>query len=113
MDEFIAQGEELFGKNKKDWKWRCVSCGEVQSYHDFEKIGVKEIEGVVHFSCIGRYSEARGCNWTLGGLFTIHEKEITGPNGDTHAVFNFEGEPYSNEREEAFKKKKTMAFEKV
>jgi hypothetical protein len=63
--------------------------------------GVKPdvVETVVAFSCEGRFSRAgpwpsskdqsakagarrkvRGCDWTLGGMFQLHELEITFPD---------------------------------
>ena len=106
-EEFMEQGEKLFGKDKKEWKFRCISCGECQTYNDFKEAGVDDPSGYVHFSCIGRFDEKRGCNWTLGGLFTIHQKEVDGC-----PVFNFEGEPYDKDREKALSKNRTMAFAK-
>ena len=68
MKEWQSRGEELFGKDKKNWKFKCVNCGEVQSYHDFKEAGVENPENYVYFSCIGRFVKSRGCDWTLGGL---------------------------------------------
>lgn len=112
FEQLAEQGEELFGKDKKEWRFRCISCGECQTYNEFKAAGVEDPSGLVHFSCIGRYVEGRGCNWTLGGLFTIHEKEV-GRDGKMHPVFNFDGEPYSEEREQALSKKQTAAFKKI
>lgn len=114
IGEFIKQAEELFGKDRKQWRFRCISCGGVQSYNDFKEAGVEEdLDGLVHFSCIGRFVEGRGCNWTLGGFLTIHEKEVTGLDENSHPVFNFDGEPYSEEREKALKSKQTAAFKRI
>lgn len=60
----------------------CVSCGTPQSRQDFVDAGIhptiEESQKHWGFSCIGRWKQAgKGCDWTLGGLFTIHTLEIT------------------------------------
>ena len=86
-DEWQSLGEKLFGSDKKEWKFKCVRCGEVQDYHDFKNAGVENPENYVYFSCIGRFVQNRGCDWTLGGLFQIHNLEVVAPDGDTIPVF--------------------------
>lgn len=84
-DEWLAKGKELYGEKMGEWKFRCPSCGHVQTGNDFKKLkadgnfdGV--IESVVYFSCIGRwlpeatgtiFNKARPCNYTNGGLLCI------------------------------------------
>lgn len=75
-DEWIAQLEAKFGKDPKQWKFKCVQCGGVQCGQDFIDAGVKDPENYVYFSCIGRFVKDRGCDWTLGGLFRIHKMEV-------------------------------------
>lgn len=93
IDEWTKEGEKLFGKDKKTWQFKCVQCGNVQTYHDFEKLGIESPEHYVHFSCIGRFNEKKtGCDWTLGGLFTIHKVEVEDNEGKTHPCFEFNTE---------------------
>jgi hypothetical protein len=87
-EEFLKEGEELFGPDRKDWRFQCISCKGVQTYKDFDRLGVKNIENVVHFSCIGRYGKKGHCDWTLGGLFTIHTKEVM-KDGKANPAFEF------------------------
>lgn len=80
---------------KEHLAFKCVVCGTIQSGFDLIKVGAgkdfESIEGFLGFSCIGRWTNAGeykkkkskkaskttiGCNWTLGGLFTIHKVEI-------------------------------------
>lgn len=75
-DEWIKGLESKFGKDPKQWKFKCVQCGQSQCLQDFIDAGVKEPENYVYFSCIGRYVVGRGCDWTLGGLFQIHKMEV-------------------------------------
>ena len=64
----------------------CVSCGTVQSRQDFVKAGasptIEAAQLYWGFSCIGRHNPAIGCDWTLGGLFTIHTLEIDTEDGE-------------------------------
>ena len=53
------------------------------------------------FSCVGRWTNAGGpferdhprdgsrpCNWTLGGLFSLHEAVVLTPDGQRRATFD-------------------------
>lgn len=75
-EEWECLGKKLYGDDKSKWRFRCVKCGHVQTAQDFRDIGV-DPNGVLYFSCIGRWLKDVGCDWTLGGLLTIHEREIT------------------------------------
>lgn len=79
--------------------FKCVICGTVQSGADWMAATGKpfdEIEPKVGFACIGRATDAgphkrgakpgKGCDWSLGGLFRLHEMEIV--DGDKrHPMF--------------------------
>lgn len=86
---WLAKAEELFGKDPKNWKFRCVRCGHVQSIQDFidNKIPMPHVK--VYHSCIGRWVKDVGCDWTLGGLIQIHEVEVIIPGGNHIPVFDF------------------------
>jgi len=49
--------------------------------------------GYLGFSCIGRFDEKRGCDWTLGGFFQMHTSIIKDVEHE-RPVFDFyeEGE---------------------
>jgi hypothetical protein len=97
---FKAQG--VSGRDHIAFK--CVMCGTVQSLASLKRAGVPpdKAENYIGFSCEGRFNGAgewpsdpkkqkarkkRGCNWTLGGLFQIHELEVTTPDGKLHPSF--------------------------
>ena len=90
--EWIARATELYGEDPNSWRFKCPHCGGVQTRQDFLDVGMGEPDDVFFFSCIGRYTEGRGCDWTLGGLFQIHTSEVTADNGDDVPVFEFEDE---------------------
>lgn len=73
---------------------KCVICGTVQSLADFvDALGkpADEVEKYFGFSCIGRFTGAgphkrgsepgKGCDWTLGGLFTLHTTVVVTDDG--------------------------------
>lgn len=75
----------------------CPQCGTVQSVASLVRAGLSRVsaEAVTGWSCEGRVHEAsarrkgkvRGCDWTLGGLFKIHELEVINPDGKPHPMF--------------------------
>jgi hypothetical protein len=80
---------------------KCPMCGTVQSAADLIAAGAgtdfREVERYLGFSCVGRFIGAgghkegtppgRGCDWTLGGLFQIHELEVVTPDGEHYPRF--------------------------
>jgi len=88
LEEWKNKAKELFGDDYKDWKFKCPQCGNVQSFRDFEGL-VEDPSSVFYFSCIGRWKKGVGCDWTLGGLFRIHEVEITTEDGTVVPSFEF------------------------
>lgn len=92
---------------------RCACCGTVQSLADFIAAGVpqEKAELAVTGSCIGRYTgalegkkPARGCDWTLSGLFSIHRLEVVTPEGEHVPAF----EPATPEEAQAHEKERTQ-----
>jgi hypothetical protein len=95
--ELKAQGV----KTHLDFAFRCPICKTIQSARDLIKAGAGEdfdrVESVLAFSCVGRWTNAgthkkddppgRGCNWTLGGLFQLHELTVVGEDGKKHPRF--------------------------
>ena len=95
FDDWANIGVKLFGKDKKSWKFVCPRCKTTQSFYDFEKytnLNYEQIHTQIAFSCIGRNTKEKGCDWTLGGLFKIHEKEVINDNNEVRPMFLFYGE---------------------
>lgn len=101
LDEFraalIAQGVP----SHEHFAFKCPVCKTVQSARSLIDAGAgatfDDVEKYLGYSCVGRFSDAgpwrkdeppgRGCNWTLGGLFQIHELEVITRDGEHHPRF--------------------------
>ena len=91
LKEWIEKGEILFGKDRTKWKFVCPKCKTVQTLQDIIDTGVsiEDAQGYFAYSCIGRFTKEKGCNWTLGGLLQIHTTEVIMPDGKKRPVFEF------------------------
>lgn len=92
-NEWIAEAERRFGKDIKNWRFRCPVCGHIQSIGDFEPY--KVTPNTAFFSCIGRWdghigSKKSPCNYTLGGLFNLAKVYVIDEEGARHPVFDFD-----------------------
>ena len=89
-DAWLQKAKDLFGKDPLDWKFKCVSCGNIQTARDFIEADFKTGRAMqlVYQECIGRHVKGRGCDWTLYGLLSIHELEVE-HEGSRIPVFKF------------------------
>lgn len=98
QEEWLAEGEKLFGNDRMKWRFACPSCGHVASVKDWETAGAPEAS--VAFSCIGRWSnskqtifqkdEGKGCNYAGGGLFGLNPVSVVvGEGREPYRVFEF------------------------
>lgn len=110
IEEWLKEGKELFGPDKRDWKFICPNCGHIQSGRDFmelNRLKISDVEAstVVFFSCIGRFDtripeekigtiydnepKKQPCNYTNGGLFCLAKLIVINPDGKETSVFEF------------------------
>jgi predicted RNA-binding Zn-ribbon protein involved in translation (DUF1610 family) len=96
VSEMTAQGVPL-----EHVAFKCPMCGTIQSAADLMSVGAgknyDEVAGYIGFSCIGRWTHHKpppaqkgtqyGCNWTLGGLFQMHDLVVISPDGEKHPSF--------------------------
>lgn len=82
-----AQGHDRV----EDVTFKCPRCGTLQSGQDLIDAGAgrdfDEVEKYVGFSCVGRFDPSKGCDWTLGGLFQLHELVVITEDGVEHPRF--------------------------
>lgn len=94
LDAWHVEGRRLYGPNAVKWKFRCPSCGFVQTAEDFRAYNapIRDIDLRLGFSCIGRTilaacptaevvefmepNKGFGCNYAGGGLFRINPVEV-------------------------------------
>ena len=92
LSEFRETCKKHWPESAAEIEFICPSCKTVQSANDLIKAGAgdsfDDINKYLGFSCVGRWDEKQGCNWTLGGLFKIHELEIVDDeSGDARPCF--------------------------
>src|SRR5688572_28259233 len=79
-EEWIAEGQKLFGDDQMQSKFVCPACGHVQSVQDYKDAGAPLT--AAGYSCVGRWMQnsreafgseggAGPCNYAGGGLFRI------------------------------------------
>jgi hypothetical protein len=92
QDEFLETCKAQFPGPEpvlpRHWAFVCPVCRTVQSMESLRRAGVRpdDADKFLAFSCVGRWTGAgehpsngkpgRGCNWSLGGLFSIHKLEV-------------------------------------
>ena len=86
-EEWMAEGNKLFGEDIMQWKFECPVCHHVQSVQDYKDAGAPET--AIAFSCVGRWIESsktsdafsgkKGpCSYAGGGLFRLNPVEVDG-----------------------------------
>lgn len=86
------------GVPREHLAFTCPICNTHQSFALLLREGCPEekLETQLGFSCVGRWNNAGpfvqngpakvGCNWTLGGLFQLHQMEVE-LDGKVHRTF--------------------------
>lgn len=100
IPEFHAELKAQGVGSHEDVAFKCPMCGTIQSGRDLIAAGAgvsfDDVERYVGFSCIGRFTGApaprakpdgKPCNWTLGGLFSLHKLEVVDDDGGAHPRF--------------------------
>lgn len=99
-EELIKRCEAQRVSGAIHYAFRCVICGTIQSGATLKRAGAtaEKASNMIGFSCEGRLTDAgpwpsdkdtsrkararrqvRGCDWTLGGLFTLHKLAVDIP----------------------------------
>lgn len=97
IEEWEEKGRKLFGENKDNWRFKCPSCGLVQSI-SWARTNYPELRGsewLVYQECIGRYKNSIGCDWAAYGFFRVTDSIR---DGDKEIfVFTFHEKPIKYE----------------
>lgn len=101
LDEFKQALKSQGVSSHEHFAFKCPMCGAVQSGTSLIAAGAgksfEEVESVLGFSCIGRWTGAKSprkehdgepCNWSLGGLLQTHNLEVLTPDGEHHPRFD-------------------------
>lgn len=98
LADFIAEAEQLFGKDRAGWRFVCPGCGHIASVQNYKDAGAPE--GAVGFSCVGRWlgngrdwvgQEGPGpCDYTTGGLINISPIILIDNEGKEHSYFDLD-----------------------
>lgn len=77
-DDWLKIGETLYGEDPRKWEFKCPACGNVQSHESVtaRNPGVGSTSGWIYFACEGRHTKNVGCDWTLGGFFSIQVLDV-------------------------------------
>jgi hypothetical protein len=100
--EWIAEAVKRYGKDAREWKFRCPVCGFVASVQDWKDAGAPQT--AVAFSCIGRWrgvsrdafkDTGKGpCNYAGGGLFRLNPVRVFDEGVDLEfRIFDFADNP--------------------
>jgi len=101
IPEFHAALKAQGVSGREHLAFKCPICGTIQSAADLmratSKSSFDEVEKWLAFSCIGRFTDAgawkkgqppgKGCDWTLGGFFSLHNLEVVDESGKRHPRF--------------------------
>ena len=92
MNEWKKEAERRFGPNKMNWKFKCPSCGHVQSLKDFKDANIEPECAVTN--CASRYDlgGVKTCKWTTGGFLRFNQTYVIDEEYFPHLVFDFAGE---------------------
>lgn len=89
-EEWLEDGERLFGEDMRYWKFVCPNCKGIQTVNDFlelrDELKITIDTEKTYFSCIGRYDpripekdvgtigdERSPCNYSNGGLLGLYK----------------------------------------
>lgn len=90
--DWVAKGERLYGKDWMNWKFKCPTCGHVQSLGEFKNAGVDPNYAIM--CCASRFNLGgrKDCKWTTGGLLAIGGVYVVRPDFKIILAFAFADE---------------------
>lgn len=100
-EQYFAEAEKRYGKNKREWKFKCPSCGHVAAVQDW--LDHEGGDTMVAFSCVGRLmgsaqelgsKDGGPCNYVGDGLFRLNPIPVQDDESDEVSwFFDFADDP--------------------
>lgn len=89
LAEWLAEGEQLYGKERLDWRFRCPACGHVQTMRQFKEAGL--YHELAYLNCASRYNLGgkADCKWTIGGLLRVGGRYVIDAKFRPRLIFEF------------------------
>jgi len=91
-NDWVKEGIELFGEDRMDWKFKCPSCGIIQSVHGYKET-YPDLEGYFYATifcrCIGWIDPTVGCNLNLDENGGISGATLKMNDGRMVPIFDF------------------------
>lgn len=89
FNDWVAEGEKRFGKEKLDWKFVCPNCGHVQTMRDFQNADIDPQRA--YQVCASRYNIGgkSTCKWSAGGLFCKEGQWVISQDYTPVLIFSF------------------------
>ncbi|GLP96194.1 VVA0879 family protein [Paraferrimonas sedimenticola] len=91
LDDWHCSMRALGYQRMQDVQFECPKCKTRQSANDFieHKIGssIQDVQSILSFTCIGRFTANMGCDFSLGESDGGHEVEVLLPSGDVQPCF--------------------------
>ena len=102
--QWTMRGQQLYGRDRTKWQFRCYGCGHVQSIaealkhpphgEELAKLYTPDkMQRWIFFSCEGRWRDDMGCDWSLGGMLSGSRTTVKMPDGKGFATFEFAADP--------------------
>lgn len=92
LEQWEAEGERLYGKNRLEWRFKCPTCGHVQTPQEFKAAGIDPHEA--YQNCASRHGLGgkETCKWTVGGLLRRGGRYVIDKRYCPRLIFEFANE---------------------
>lgn len=89
LEQWEAEGERLYGKNHLEWRFRCPTCGHIQTPQEFKTAGIDPHKA--YQNCASRYGLGgeSTCKWTVGGLLRTGGRYVIDARYRPRLIFEF------------------------
>lgn len=89
LDEWEKEGEQLYGKVRLDWRFRCPACGYVQTGREFKAAGLDPNLAYQHCASRHDLGGSKTCKWTINGLLRVGGRYVINDHYTPCLIFEF------------------------